>query len=332
MAVRRNIVANYFGQGLTALLGLAFVPLCIRYLTMEAYALVGLFALVQAWLVLLDLGMTPTLSREMARFTANAVSVQTIRNLLRSLEVICISIAAMVAVAMVLAASFIASHWLRIGHLPVEIVAHALTIMAIVVALRFSEGIYRSALIGLQQQVWFNGASIVFAALRSGGAVLVLAFVAPTIDAYFLWQGLVSILTLATYGAKLYLALPLSPAPARFDWSALVEVRRFAGGMIGIGVLFVLLTQVDKLLLSRLLPLETFGFYMLASTVSGAIFLIVAPVTQAVYPAFVRLMIAGENARLSANYHATTQLVCVVIAPVAALLVRVSNDDPVYMV
>lgn len=320
MAVRRNIVANYVGQGITALLGLAFVPVYIHYLTMEAYALVGLFALVQAWLVLLDLGMTPTLSREMARYTAHAVSVQSIRNLLRSLEIVCASIAAFVAIAMIITSPFIASHWLRASHLPVSTVAHAMTIMAVVVALRFCEGIYRSALIGLQQQVWFNGASVVLASLRSAGAVAVLAFVAPTIEAFFVWQGFVSTLTLALFGAKLYFALPRAPAPVRFTWAALVEVRRFAGGMIGISILAVLLTQVDKLLLSRLLPLETFGYYMLASTVSGVIFLVVAPITQAVYPALVREVISGEKARLSAIYHATAQLVCVVIAPISALL------------
>ena len=320
MTVRRNIIANYFGQGITALLGLVFVPVYIHYLGMEAYALVGLFALVQSWLTLLDFGMTPTLSREMARFTAGAIPIQSVRNLLRSLEILCLSIAAAVGLTMILGSSSIASDWLQTAHLPIATVAHAMTIMAVVVALRFCEGIYRSALLGLQQQIWFNGASVVLAVLRSGGTVAVITLVSPTIEAFFIWQGLVSLLTLAAFGAKLYLALPNAPKPARFSWRALAEVRRFAGGMIGFSVLAVLMTQVDKLLLSRLLPLETFGFYMLASTVSGVVFLIVAPITQAVYPALVRQAIVGDTSRLSATYHTTTQLACIAIAPAAALL------------
>ena len=321
MAVRRNIVANYFGQGVTALLGLVFVPVYIRYLGMEAYALVGLFALVQGWLTLLDFGMTPTLSREMARFSAGAIPIQSVRNLLRSLEILCLSIAAVVGLTMTLASTSIASDWLQTTHLPVATIAHAMTIMAVVVALRFCEGIYRSALLGLQQQIWFNSASVVLAVLRSGGTIAVLASISPTIEAFFIWQGFVSMLTLASFGAKLYLSLPNAPQPARFSWPALAEVRRFAGGMIGFSVLAVLMTQVDKLLLSRLLPLETFGFYMLASTVSGVVFLIVAPIMQAVYPALVRQTIVGDTSRLSATYHMTTQLACIAIAPVAALLV-----------
>ena len=68
MSIRRNVIANYLGQGWAAVMGLAFVPIYVSYLGMEAYGLVGLFALLQGWLALLDMGMTPTLGREMARF------------------------------------------------------------------------------------------------------------------------------------------------------------------------------------------------------------------------------------------------------------------------
>ena len=50
MSVRKNVVANYLGQGWSALMGLAFIPLYIRYLGMEAYGLIGVFAVLQACL------------------------------------------------------------------------------------------------------------------------------------------------------------------------------------------------------------------------------------------------------------------------------------------
>jgi len=96
--IKRNLVANYLGQGWVALMGLAFIPLYIRYLGMEAYGLIGLFVLIQAWLALLDMGMTPTLNREMARFTAGAHSPQSINDLLRSLEILCFLLAPLIAV------------------------------------------------------------------------------------------------------------------------------------------------------------------------------------------------------------------------------------------
>ena len=82
--LKRNLIANYLGQGWAALMGLAFIPLYIKYLGIEAYGLIGLFALLQAWLSLLDMGMTPTLGREMARFTFLALLLTQVDKILFS--------------------------------------------------------------------------------------------------------------------------------------------------------------------------------------------------------------------------------------------------------
>lgn len=321
MTLRRNILANYAGQGVVAALGLAFVPVYIHYLTIEAYGLVGLFAMMQVWMSMLDLGMTPTLSREMARFTAGATSIQSIRDLLRSLEIVFFAIAVAIAIIMLSASGFFAVNWLNANHLSNSTIKNVLVIMAFLLALRFCEGIYRSALIGLQKQVWFNTASVALAALRSVGAVAILAFVSATVEAFFVWQCAISVLTLSLLAAKVHFELPQAPHAARFSIAELAKVGKFAGGMFGIALIAVLLTQVDKLLLSFLLPLDQLGYYILASTVAGAMGLAVAPVIQAIYPVFVKLLIAGDERRLADSYHAAAQTISVVLAPAVALLV-----------
>lgn len=320
MSVKRNIVANYVGQGVASLLSLALVPVYIRYLGIEAYGLVGLFAIVQGWLSLLDLGLTPTLAREMARFTGGGVTVQHVRDLLRSLEVIYLGMAASMALALTLGSGWLATRWFNVEQLPVETAAGALSLLGAVVALRFCEGIYRSGISGLQQQVWLNGASVAFAVLRTVGAWAVLAFVSPTLQAFFLWQGFVSLLSLVVLAAKLKLALPRSPRSPRFSLDALKAVRGFAGGVFGITVVSLLLTQVDKLVLSRAASLAEFGYYTLAATVSGGLWLVGAPVVIAAGPALTRLVEAGDAARLARAYHDAAQLVTVVLAPAALLL------------
>ncbi len=317
---RRNIIANYVGQGATAVLGLAFVPWYIKYLTVEAYGIVGLFSVVQVWLLLLDFGMTPTLDREMARFKAGALDIQSVRNLLRSFELACAAIALVAAGVLALSARYLAANWIQVGHLDVVAVGHALMIMGVVVSLRFCEGIYRSALIGLQQQVWYNAAGVGLAVLRSGGAVVVLA-VSPTLTAFFLWQGVISVVTLALFRFRLYATLPAAPRPARFDGQVLRRVRGFAGGMIVVTIANVVFTQGDKLLLLHLVPLKQFSYYMVAATVAGVLFLAVAPITQAIYPVFVRLTETGQLGTLARNYHAASEMVAAVLAVPVALLV-----------
>ncbi|MGI4880465.1 MAG: lipopolysaccharide biosynthesis protein [Janthinobacterium lividum] len=334
MAVKRNIVANYLGQAATGLLGIIFVPVYIHYLTIEAYGLVGLFAVVGVWLSLLDLGMAPTLGREMSRFSAGVVTVQSIRDLLRSLEIVVGAIGMLIVAVMFVAAPFLSVHWLN-TRLPTGTVVVSLEIMALVVGLRFCEGIYRSALMGLQQQVWLNGASVALAVVRTAGAIFVIALVSKTIEAFFLWQAVISLASLALVASKLHFSLPPAPRRASFSTAELSRVRSFAGGMFATTILAVTLTQADKLLLSRLLTLSDFGFYMLAAAIAGTLYMVVGPVTSAIYPVFVRLVSSDDQPRLARAYHESSQFISVMLAPVVAMLAAYphavlyvwSNDD-----
>ena len=321
MSLKKNVIANYLGQGWSGLIGLAFVPLYIKYLGIEAYGLIGIFALLQAWLALLDMGMTPTLSREMARFTAGAHTSQSIRDLLRSLEIVCFSVAALIGLLIWAASGWLASDWLRAEKLPIEIVGQAIAIMGGVAALRFVEGIYRGAILGLQRQVFFNVVNASLATARAVGAIGVLAWISPSIEAYFVWQGIVSIISVAVLAVAAHGSLPAAPKPSRFSRQALLEIRHFAGGMMVTTFLAILLTQVDKVLLSKLVSLEAFGYYTLAGTVATSINLLIAPVTQAFYPRFTELVAKGDAQELVQIYHRSAQLVTVLAAPAALMLI-----------
>lgn len=335
MTLRRNLVANYLGQGWTALMGLAFIPLYVKYLGIEAYGLVGVFAVLQAWLGLLDLGLTPALGREMARFTGGSHSAQSIRDLLRSIEVIALSIAVLIAGGIALGANWIATSWLRAEALPVEVVAQAFAVMGLITAIRFMESVYRSSIVGLQRQVLFNVVNSAMATFRWGGAVGVLIWVSASIEAFFIWQGMVSIATLMILAVTTYASLPSAERAGRFSPDALRGVWRFAGGMIGITFLALLLTQVDKILLSKLLSLREFGYYTLASAVAAALFMFTAPITQAFYPRLCELHARNEQAALIDTYHNGAQLVSVCAGSVAIVVIlfaetflRLWTQDP----
>ena len=262
---------------------------------MEAYGLVGLFALLQGWLALLDMGMTPTLGREMARFTAREHSPQSIRDLLRSLEIICFALACVICLLVWAGAGWLASEWLRAEKLSPAAVRTAILVMALVVAFRFVESIYRSALIGLQRQVRYNIANATLATVRSVGAIAVLAFVSPTITAFFLWQAFVSLFSIVVFAHAVHRSLPRAPVRARFSSAALLGIWRFATGMTGITFLAIALTQIDKLPPSRLLSLEAFGYYTLAAAVTSAIYIVVTPITTAVFPRMVELIARADR-------------------------------------
>lgn len=321
MVLKHNLIANYLGQGWVAIMGLAFIPFYIKYLGIESYGLIGFFALLQAWLSLLDIGMTPTLEREMARLTGLAHSAQLIRDLLRSIEVIAFAIAILIASAIAISANWIATSWLLVESLPADVVAQAFMLMGLVTAIRFMENIYRSSIIGLQRQVLYNVVNGVLATLRGLGAVGVLVWISASIEAFFIWQGAVSIVTLIILTKLTYTCLPRAERAGRFSLVALRNIWKFAGGMISITLLSLLLMQVDKILLSKLLSLKEYGYYTLVNIVAAGLYTIITPITQSFYPRLSELHSRNDQVGLINTYHKGAQLISVCAGSVAIVII-----------
>ena len=148
----------------------------------------------------------------------------------------------------------------------------------------------------------------------------VLAFVAPTIKAFFAWQGVVSVITVATFAIKTYQWLPEGTHRAHFNAQGLKRVRAFAGGMAATTLLSLLLTQMDKLLLSKLLPLQEFGYYALATSVAGALYFLVSPLSTAASPRLTELVARSDHTLLIASYHRTSQWMAAIIIPPALVM------------
>jgi O-antigen/teichoic acid export membrane protein len=321
VVLKRNLIANYLGQGWTGLIGLAFVPLYIKYLGIEAYGLIGIFVLLQAWLSLLDMGMSPTLNREVARQAAGASSAESLRDLVHTFEIICAGMALLIVFLLVAASDWVAQDWLNAKGLSGVVVSQAVSIMGLVAALRFVEGLYRGAILGLQMHVWLNAATSILATIRAVGAVFVLVWIAPSIQAFFWWQVFVSGVTLIVFYVGMHRHLPKSVRPAVFSLTAISNAWIFAAGLFATTFLTLLLTQVDKVLLSRLLSLEAFGIYAFAAAVAGVLFQLIGPIAQAYYPKLTELVTTGDESALSAAYHQGAQLMTIMLVPAGLLLI-----------
>ena len=325
MVLVHNLAANYLGQGWRVVMSLVFLPIYVNYLGIEAYGLIGMFALLLSWLALMDMGMKPALAREMARFTGGAHDSQSIWDLLRSIELVSIALASLLALAVWGGSGWLATDWVQPDKLSTDQVAGAFALMGVVTALSFVESLYSSSMAGLQRQVLQNIISSFFATIRGLGAVAILIWVSPSIKAFFLWQGCVSILSLAVSAAAVYHSLPGRTRRAQFSVEAIRGIWRYAAGMIGITFLSLLLTQVDKILLSKILSLKDFGFYALAGVVSGTLYTMITPVTGAFFPKFVELLAQKDEVAVRRAYHQAAQLIVVLMGSAAVVLAVYSS-------
>jgi O-antigen/teichoic acid export membrane protein len=324
--LRANIIANFSGAGWTALVQLAAIPLYIHFMGIESYGLVGFYITLLAVLQILDFGLSPTMNREMARYSVQRGKEQEARDFVRTLE-ICYWVIGLAAGLLVAASShLIATHWLKAGALSNQVVRQSLLLMGALATLQLPLSLYQGGLMGLQRQVLLNVIKIIMVTLGSWGGVLVLWLYSPTITAFLYWQIGISAVQVSLMMALLWRNLPEADLPPRFDSRLLRNVGNFAAGMSGITLCTLLLTQLDKVILSKLLSLEFFGYYMLATVLSNGLTLLTTPVYNAVFPRFSALVATADAAGLKDLYHRSTQLMATLILPFAAVMAFFSFD------
>jgi O-antigen/teichoic acid export membrane protein len=325
--LRTNILANYAGQIWMALMGVLFIPLYIKLLGMEAFGLVGLMLSIQALSMLFDLGMGGVLNRELARRVHNTNAAHTLGDLVRTFEWLVWPIALMVVAVVWLASGPLANHWLHPEHLSRTTTAHAIAIMGLAVALQWPSSFYANGLSGLERQPVLNMINAGFATLRGAGVLAVLYWVSPTISAFMWWYAAMGACQSLISAATLWRLLPTDPQRrVAFRAAELRAAGRFAGGLVAIMALSVMVTQLDRVVISAMLPLAELGYFSLAMSVAAGMGRMIQPMFNALYPRYSRLVSLGQKDSLIPLYHLSNQCLAVVVAAVAAVLMVFGRD------
>lgn len=315
MSLSRNLIAGLANSIWGALLGLAVVPYYLKHLGIESYGLIGFFVTTQAVIGLLDMGFSPTINREVARHSALGTLPEAGR-LLHTLAIVYWCMAGAIAILIFALAPYIAEYWLQSKQLSAQTIENAIMLMGLVLASRWPIGLYQGALMGAQRLNVSSSISMVMTSISSLGAVAVLAFVSPTIEAFFIWQAVVGLL----YALVMRLVAWRIIGRIRgnhFDVSALKKIWRFSIGMATVSVLAVVLTQLDKVLLSGLLSLQDFGHYSLAGVLVSGLSIIIMPTFNVIYPRLVSFVVEGNTEKLMHFYRIGTRLLSAVLFPVA---------------
>jgi len=328
MRVQHNILASYAIQIFASLLGIVAVPLYIQYLGMEAYGLVGFFAMLQGWFALLDFGLTPTISRETARYRGGATNAQSYRQLYRALSMIFATVAVIGGTALWLSSDTITAGWLNVQKIRNEDVVFAVKVMAVSIAIRWLGGVYRGVIVGAERLVWLSVFNILIASLRFAGVLLSMAFFGYTIEVFFAHQLATTVLEVMILRHAAHQIIPAKASlPVPLEWSV-VAVRPHVQFALSIAIassVWVTVTQADKLILSGMLPLTEYGQFSLATLIAGGIAMLALPITGAISPRLAVLEAEGRSDEIIALYRAATRLASVIGGAAALTLVFVTE-------
>ncbi len=329
-STKKNIVANFIGSIWGGIITLVLVPLYIHFLGIEAFGLIGFFTSLQILLSLLDMGLGAAIQRDLARHSSIQSVSEESYSLVKVLDTIYWTTAFIIGILIFLLAPWIANSWLNVTNLTVIETQSAIRLMGVSLAIRWPAALYNGGLMGLQKQVAYNGIKIATDSIRGFGAILVLWIISPTIIAFLTWQILSDLISTGLLRRVLWRYLPKGNNSSGLQFKQLKRVWKFATGMGGTAILVIILLQMDKVVLSRMLTMDKFGYYTVASTLSMGLTLLIRPIFSAIYPKLTQLVELKNDERVKKLYHDSCQLMSALILP-TALLISFFSKEVLYL-
>ena len=323
LSMLRNTGLSYAGQAYAMLVGILILPFYLGHLGAEAYGLIGFFAVMQVWLQLLDAGLSPSLVRQIAHFRGRTASLEQRYEpgqLLRSFEIIFLPLAALTVIGVHLSSDWIAHHWLQAQDLSTATIIDCVSLMGLIVGLKLFATLYKSGLQGLELHAWLNGANVLIATLRYFGGLFLVANISEDPLDFFLFQAAVALIETLTFAAKVYVLMPTPKALTGFNLALVKPVLPFAAGISLTTVLWILLTQLDKVLLSNVLLLKEYGYFSLVALVATGIMTLTNPLVQTLLPRMTMLVAEGRTADMQALYLNATRFVCSLLFPLSGVI------------
>jgi O-antigen/teichoic acid export membrane protein len=321
---KRNVIANLFGNGWAALLQLLAIPIYITLLGEQAYGLYAFYLTITGILQVFDFGFSPTINRELARLTATPERIAEASTLARTMELLYLLLGVVLGFVLALASSFLANTWLNTT-LDAAAVQQVLLIMAILIVVQWPLTFYQGGINGLQKQTRLVTLQITMSTLKHGVGILLL-LITPGILTLLTWFIIVTTLQSALSAFLLWKHMPKNNVGISFNIAALKPVAPFALGAALTSFASIPFTMAAPILLSGLVQLSEYGYYIVATTYAGVIAMIYMPVFTALYPRLTAL-IEGKNVDIVLNFfYLFGQFMALVVIPLGCALAIYANE------
>ena len=332
--LKKNLVANYLGQGFSGILNLVLLPIYLKIFGMASFGLIGILNISLAWLPIFDFGLSQTVGRQIAAISINqTVELTKIAEKARTNYIkITVAISTAVGAVIYFSSNYLATQWIPPSSIPAKEIEFCIKLMAAILALKVLETPSRSTLLGLQRHVPLNIINTLIILAKGGGIVFLSARFDDSLIFFFAWNLLISAIgTLAFYitSQKLFTSYKSIKNASRSELHSphtrKTEIyshqSKLATGITGITILSLCLTQLDKLTLTRLLDLDNLGEYTLASTAAATIFTLALPISTSIYPRLSELYINNKNMEFGKKFLASSQFLTVMCGAWAITLI-----------
>lgn len=303
------------------------MPFYLKEVGAEGYGLIAFYLMIQAIFFILDLGMSQTISRHTSLFRGGGISKLEFLKTFTIVEFIFLIIAILSGLIIYNYSLEISNEWIKSKNIAINDIENCMKIVSFIIVFRWAEGVYRGVISGSEEMIWLGCFNIVFMSLKYIGVLPILYYANDNIIAYFQYQLLVVILEFILLRYKTLKIIPSAKfkniVASKIDFRVLMK---FAGSIGVTSVIWSLVTQMDKLLLSKYTVLEDFGVFSLAVTAAAGIVVVTSPITSAIAPRMVMLESQSSQKELIDLYRKATQLVMLIVGSATLVLAFESSN------
>lgn len=310
----KNILYNVLGQGLLIILGFVAVKYVFRRLGEDALGIIYFTQTISAvFCALLEMGIGSVTVREVSAHVRDEPSY--VHELIRTGALSFWGAYVLLALGVLWGAPLLVQKWVHLRSLDSPTATRTLQILGCAVMVALPRSFYASIFRGLQRMEFNNLIDVAVTALQQFGTIVVIVLGGRLVHVAY-WFAACSALSIGTY---------LFMTARFFPWRTLVPgfssgvIRRnfaYASRMASISLLSMVQTQADKAVVSKVLPLGTFGYYGLAYSAVSKGMLVSSSVSQAAFPSLSELYQAGKRDLLLSQYGKLHDLLCFAAVPI----------------
>lgn len=298
-----NIVFNYGSKFFSLISVFVFIPLYIKYVGIESYAVIGFYGLLLGIVSFADAGLSSAVIKEFA----SAESTSYKFSILRLIEKRYIFICFILMLIIVFFAPLIAENWLTSETIPIEKLSYYIRLIGIGISLQLLSSLYFGSLFGMGFQIEANMLQIIWNMFKSFLVILPLIFIESNLEVFFLWQIACNLIfvvilrwrtikQLEKVGPKLTQILNKIPKP----------IIQYVSGMVLIALMSSINSQADKVVTSSVFPLKLYAYYTLASTVAQIPVMLAVPMSISLFPVISRFVSRGQKTELKILFEKST--------------------------
>lgn len=316
--LKNNIVYNIFGQGLLLILGFVAVKFIFKRLGEDALGIIYFSATINGiFCTMLEMGICSTTVREVSAYYESEPKY--IKDLIRTFSLFYWVFFAIAGAAIFFLAPLLVEKWIILKTMDSVTAIYILRILGIASFIALPKSFYASLFNGLQRMEFNNFIDVITAGLQQFGSIFILSMGGNVFQVVY-WYAACYVIGVIAY---LVVAANLFPVKVLIPGYSSGIVKRnihFASRMLFVSMTSAIHAQVDKVCISKLLPVGILGYYGFTYGVVSRGASLTSAISQAVFPSFSTIYKSGDHAGLMLQYQKLQDLLCFASVPILAVV------------